>query len=61
LGKPPKHADIDFSTDLQTYTGIRREIVRWDDAVKAGKLVVNRGEPADVEMLNRVLTWTWSE
>jgi len=61
LSKPPKHADIDFSTDLQTYTGIRREIVRWDDAVKAGKLVVNRGEPADIEMLNRVLTWTWSE
>lgn len=61
LGKPPKKAGIDFSTDQQTYTNMMRGIVKWSDAVEAQKLVVNRGEPADIEMLNRILTWTWSE
>jgi GNAT superfamily N-acetyltransferase len=61
LDKLPKQADVDFSTDLQTYTSIRRELVKWSDAVKARKLVVNRGEPVDIEMLNRILTWSWSD
>ncbi len=61
LKKAPKRADIEFSTDLQTHTGVMRGLVQWDDAVKAGKLVVKRGEPADIEVLKRILTWRWDE
>lgn len=61
LKKPPKRADIEFSTDLQTFTNIMRGVVQWEDAVKEGKLSVKRGEPADIEMLNRILNWRWSE
>lgn len=59
LKKPPTRADIEFSTDLQTYTKIMRGVVQWADAVKAGDLIVKRGEPADIEMLNRILNWRW--
>jgi len=61
LKKLPKQADIEFSTDLQTYAKIVRNVVKWEDAVKAGKLRVKHGEPADVEMLNRVLHWSWDD
>jgi len=57
--KPPKRADIQFYTDLQTYTRILQGITQWEDAIKAGNLTVKRGEPADIEMLKRILNWRW--
>lgn len=59
LTKPLKQADIEFTTDLSTYTEIMRGNVTWEDAVKAGKLAGKRGQPADIEMLNRILNWRW--
>ncbi|KPV62138.1 MAG: hypothetical protein AOA65_2030 [Candidatus Bathyarchaeota archaeon BA1] len=61
LRKPPKRADIEFSTDLKTYTKIVRGVVQWEDAVNTDKLVVKRGEPAEVEMLKRILNWRWDD
>jgi len=61
LKKPPKRVDIEFYTDAQTYTKIMRGVLRWEDAVKAGKLAVKRGESTDIEMLNRILRWRWDD
>jgi len=61
LKTPPKRVDIEFSTDLQTYARILRGVVQWEDAVKAGTLLVKRGEPADIEMLKRILNWRWDD
>jgi len=61
LKKPPLRADVEFSTDLQTYTRILRGGVQWEDMVKTGKLTVKRGEPADIEMLKRIIKWNWGE
>ena len=61
LKKPPKLADIEFSTDLQTFIKIIRNVVQWEDAVKEGKLTVKRGEPAEIEMLNRIFHWRWED
>jgi len=60
LKKAPKKADIEFSTDLQTYARIMQEAVTWEDAVRADKLIVKRGEAVDIEMLKRLLQWEWS-
>lgn len=61
LKKPPKQGDIEFFTDLQTYTKITRGVVKWEDAVRTGNLTVRRGEPADIEMLKRILNWRWHD
>jgi predicted N-acetyltransferase YhbS len=59
--RPSEQADIEFSTDLLTYTKIMRGLVKWEDVVKASKLRVKRGYPADIEMLNRILNWRWHD
>jgi len=62
LKKPPKKPDIVFSTDVPTYTQILREgVFEWEEAVKTKKLTLRRGEPVDVEMLKRILRWTWED
>ncbi len=61
LSKPPRRADIELSTDLETYAKIRRGVVQWEEAVKDGKLSLTRGEQADVEMLKRILRWKWDD
>lgn len=61
LREPPKRADIEFSTDLQTYIKIMRAVVQWEDAVKDGKLTVKRGDEAEIEMLRRILNWRWDD
>jgi hypothetical protein len=33
----------------------------WEDAVKTKKLVVERGEPRDIEMLQRIMHWKWDD
>ncbi len=59
--KPPKTLDIIFSTDARTYTRICLGAIEWEEAVKTRKLVVEKGEPADIEMLKRILRWMWEE
>jgi ribosomal protein S18 acetylase RimI-like enzyme len=61
LEEPPKRPNIEFSSDLQTYARIARGVVQWEDAVKEGKLTVNRGEAADIEMFERILHWRWDD
>jgi len=62
LRKPPKKPDIVFSTDILTYTQILREgVFEWDEAVNTKKITLKRGEPSDVEMLKRILRWTWED
>jgi len=61
LRKAPKTADIEFSTDLETYTKIMRNVLTWEDAVKAQKLVVKRGEAVDIDMFLRILHWRWDD
>ena len=61
LKKPPKTPDIVFSTDVLTYTRVCWGVLEWKEAVKTRKLVVKRGEPADIEMLKRILKWMWEE
>jgi len=61
LAKPPKLVDIEFSTDLETYVKIRRNVIQWEDAVKTGRLTVVKGEPPDIEMFKRILHWRWDE
>jgi len=61
LSKPPKLADIEFSTDLETYMRVRRGVLQWEDAVKTGKLLVIRGDAGDIEMLKRILRWSWED
>jgi GNAT superfamily N-acetyltransferase len=59
LKNPPKTPDIIFSTDVQTYTRICWGAIEWEHAVKTRKLVIRKGEPADIEMLKRILRWMW--
>jgi len=61
LKTAPKTPDIHFSTDIETYQKVRRNVLDWKKAVETGKIVVTRGEPADIEMLNRILKWMWEE
>jgi len=61
LAKAPRKADIEFSSDLQTYVKIMRNVLTWEDAVKTKKLVVEKGEAADIEMLQRILHWRWDD
>ena len=61
LAKPPKRVDVEFSTDLETYVKIRRNVVQWEDAVTSGKLTVTKGELPDIEMFKRILHWRWDE
>ncbi len=61
LKKPPKTPDIIFSTSVSTYTRVSVGAIEWEEAVKTGKLVVEKGEPADIEMLKRILKWIWEE
>ena len=59
LTKVPKLADIEFSTDLETYVKVRRGVILWEDAVKDGRLTVTKGDPEDIEMFRRILSWRW--
>jgi len=61
LARLPKRVDIEFSTDLETYFKIRRNVVQWEEAVKNRKLTVAKGEQPDIEMLKRILRWRWDE
>jgi len=61
LKKAPEKADLEFSTDMPTYARIMRNVLSWEDAVKAQKLIVKRGEKADIEMFNRILHWKWDD
>ena len=61
LKKAPKTADIEFASDLETYTKIVRNVLAWEDAVKAQKLVVKRGGAVDIEMFLRILHWRWDD
>jgi ribosomal protein S18 acetylase RimI-like enzyme len=61
LKKTPKAADIEFSTDLPTYAMIMRNVLMWVDAVKQKKLIVKRGEAADIEVFNHILHWSWGD
>jgi len=61
LKKPPRRVDVEFSTDTQTYTKIVQGVVRWEEAVEAGKLILKRGDPVDIEMLKRILRWNWGD
>ncbi len=61
LKKPPKTPDIVFSTAIPTYTRLCWGVIEWEEAVETGKLVVRRGEPADIKMLKRILKWMWEE
>jgi hypothetical protein len=61
LKKPPRRPNIEFYSDLQTYSRIVRGVVQWEGAVKEGKLTVNRGEAADIEMFKRILHWRWDD
>jgi len=61
LKKPPETPDIIISTDVPTYTRVSVGAIEWEEAVKTGKLVVEKGGPADMEMLKRILKWIWEE
>lgn len=61
LKKPPKTPDIIFSTNVPTYTRFSAGAIEWEEAVKTGKLVIEKGEPADIKMLKRILKWMWEE
>jgi len=61
LREPSKKPDIMFFTDVLTYTQIQMEVLEWEEAVKTRKLALKRGEPADIEMLNRILRWMWED
>jgi ribosomal protein S18 acetylase RimI-like enzyme len=60
LKKPPKKPDIILSTDILTFTQMIGEgLFNWDESVKAKKITLKRGEPADFEMLERIIRWKW--
>ena len=61
LAKPSRRVDIEFSTDLETYVKIRRNVVQWEDAVTSRKLTVTKGELPDIEIFKRILHWRWDE
>jgi len=61
LARTPRKVDIELSTDVETYTNIRRNVVRWEEAVKSRKLTVAKGDSPDIEMLQRILHWKWDE
>jgi len=61
LKKPPRTADVEFTTDLETYTKILRNVLPWEKAVGQKKLAVQKGEASDIEMLNRILHWKWDD
>jgi len=61
LKKPTRHRHIEFSVDMQTYARINRRVVSWEEAVKDGKLKVQRGEAGDIEMFKQILRWKWDE
>jgi recombinational DNA repair ATPase RecF len=61
LTKTPKAVDIEFTTDLETYTKILRNVLSWKETVRQKKLVVQKGEASDIEMLNRIFHWRWDD
>jgi ribosomal protein S18 acetylase RimI-like enzyme len=61
LTKAPKAVDIEFATDLETYTKILRNVLSWKEAVRQKKLVVQKGEASDIEMLNCIFHWRWDD
>jgi ribosomal protein S18 acetylase RimI-like enzyme len=61
LKTTPKTADIEFTIDLESYAKIVRNVLLWADAVKQKKLVVQKGEASDIDMLNRILHWRWDD
>jgi ribosomal protein S18 acetylase RimI-like enzyme len=61
LKEPPKHPDVEFCSDMQTYARIVHGAVEWEEAVKEEKLTIKHGEKADVEMFKRILLWRWDE
>ncbi len=61
LTKPPKRVDIEFSTDLETFIKIRRGVIQWEDAVKDKRLIIIKGDVADIEMFKRILRWRWDD
>jgi ribosomal protein S18 acetylase RimI-like enzyme/putative sterol carrier protein len=61
LANPPKRADIELSTDLETYLKIGRNVIQWKDAVKDGKLTLTKGEMHDIDIFKRILHWRWDD
>ncbi len=61
LKKPPRTPDVIFSTDLPTCAREFSGAMQWEEAVRTGKLVFKKGEPADRDMLKRIFTWEWEE
>lgn len=59
LKKALKSADIIVSTDPATLTRVMRGAVEWEEAVDTRKLLVKRGEKADIGVLKRILRWRW--
>ncbi|MFX0068989.1 MAG: GNAT family N-acetyltransferase [Candidatus Hodarchaeota archaeon] len=61
LRKVPKRIDIEFSTDLQTYTKIWWNVLSWEEAVKDKILVLKQGKKEDIELFKRFLHWRWGD
>ena len=61
LRKIPKRVDIEFSTDLQTYTKIWWNVLPWEKAVKDKRLILKQGESKDLELFRRFLNWRWED
>ena len=61
LRKVPRKIDVEFSTDLQTYTKIWWNVLPWEEAVKDKRLVLQRGGQEDIELFKRFLHWRWED
>lgn len=61
LRKSPKKPDIEFSTDLQTYTKIWWNVLPWEKAIKDKRILLKKGEKEDIELFKRFLHWRWED
>jgi GNAT superfamily N-acetyltransferase len=61
MHKPPKNADIVIAASLETLFRIMWGEIGFEDARKAGKIQVEHGTEADLQMLRKILIRIWDE
>jgi GNAT superfamily N-acetyltransferase len=61
LSKPPKSPDIIIVTSAETLTKVMWGAIKFEDAIKTGKMLVKRGSEADMRMLKKVLIRIWDD
>jgi GNAT superfamily N-acetyltransferase/putative sterol carrier protein len=61
LRRPPKSSHLTIVASWETWFRIIGGELRFEDAGRTGKISVKKGNEADLQMLNKILTRIWDE